>query len=189
MCTEENPCRCLLVEDSEDVIKPLLAENQHGKYSDYALDLIVARTTKEAIEIIKSAERPFDIVSIDPGMPDSRGEDTYNLISEAINDPYVPKFIYTGAADTPFIDFVISHGAERVIFKGDWSPSQYLTVLHFAAGQYRARAREKRERRYYKQKSEDLAKELTQIRQSIPDSKASKELDRLISNMRMAVAS
>lgn len=196
MCSPEDPCRLLLIEDEEQLIDLLLAENQHGRFIDYALDITVARTRAEAINIIESEIRPFDVISIDPKLPDSSGVDTFDAIQEASPDPDQPKFIYTGHYDSLFKDIVISHGAERVIMKGEWSPSQYLTVLHYAACQSRARARKRRESEqraadaeFYKQKWQEATGQLSAIRKKIPQSAASKELEEIIKSMRLAAAS
>jgi response regulator RpfG family c-di-GMP phosphodiesterase len=189
MCTAENPCRLLIIEDNESIINLLLAENKHGQYAEYALDCTVARTLEEAKEIIRTAERPFDVISIDPELPDSDGIDTYEAIHEMPEAEDVPKFVYTGGVDSTFKHVVINHGAERIFTKDNWFPSHYLTVLHYAAGQHRARAREKAERRFYKDESERLAKQLSAIRKRIPQSKAGEELEEIINNMKLAVAS
>lgn len=196
MCSPQYPCRLLLIEDEEQLIDLLLVENQHGKYVDYALDITVARTRAEAIHIIESAIRPFDVISIDPKLPDSSGVDTFDSIQQVSPDPDQPKFIYTGDFDSVFKDIVIRHGAERVIMKGEWSPSQYLTVLHYAACQARARARKRQESEqraadaeYYKQKWQEATGQLTAIRKKIPESSASRELEEIITSMKLAAAS
>jgi DNA-binding NarL/FixJ family response regulator len=187
MCLPGNKCRLLFLEDEQIVIDSVLAENQLGN-ADYALDITVARTLYEAKEILRYAARPFDVISIDPHLPDSDGIRTYEAIQAVAPDP--PKFIYTGNVDSNFIDIVIRHGAERVIMKGEWSPSQYLTVLHYGAGQHRARGRLKAERSHYKEKSEELARELSAIRDGIPQSEASQALEKIIGDLdnRLAAA-
>jgi DNA-binding NtrC family response regulator len=187
MCLPENPCRLLFVEDDELLINLLEAHNQHGGLSDFALDCTVARSLQQAVTLIRNARIPFDVISIDPKLPDSFGVDTFEVINKIAPDP--PKFIYTGNVDQTFVDVVIRHGAERVLMKGEWSPAQYLTLLHYGAGQHRARAREKAERKFYKEESEKLAGQLSAIRNRNPQSQTSRELDEIIGNLKVAAAS
>jgi response regulator RpfG family c-di-GMP phosphodiesterase len=191
MCTPNNPCRLLIIEDSEPIINLLLAENKHGEYADYALDCTVARTLEEAKKIIRTADRPFDVISIDPELPDSDGINTYEAIHAMPEARDLPKFVYTGGVDSSFRQVVINHGAERIFTKDNWFPSHYLTVLHYAAGQHRARERVKKKEQFYKSESERLAGELSAIRAGIPQSKASQALERIIGdlNNRLAAAS
>jgi DNA-binding NtrC family response regulator len=191
MCTPDDPCRLLIIEDNEAIIKLLLAENTHGQYADYALNCTVARTLREAKEIIKSTWPRFDVISIDPELPDSDGVNTYEEIQSMPEAEDVPKFVYTGGVDSAFKEVVITHGAERIFTKDIWFAGHYLTVLHYAAGQYRARERVKAREQFYKSESERLAGELSAIRAVIPQSKASQALERIIGdlNKKLAAAS
>jgi two-component system, NarL family, sensor histidine kinase UhpB len=194
MCTEGSPCRLLLIEDDALLLKLIEAKNQQGHFIEYSLDLTIAKTLSEAVNILETAARPFDVISLDLRLPDSDGMRTFDAIHDLA--PNVPIFIYSGNAEKSFIEIIMAHGAERFIFKGEWSVDQYLTLLHYGAGQGRARARRreeseqrKRDAEFYKEKWQDAASQLSAIRKKIPESKASKELDQIISKMKLAVAS
>lgn len=188
MCSRDNPCRLLMVEDDATLIDLFVTKNQRGQFLEFALDLTIARTLHEAKRIIESADLPFDVISVDLGLPDSQGPATYDAIR--LLAPDVPIFIYTaGQMGENFHDVVVAHGAERYLFKTEWNPDQYLTLLHYGAGQHRARARRRRELEYYKERSEDQARQLNEIRNKItPESEGAKALDDFIANMKHAVA-
>lgn len=187
MCSQGSPCRVLLIEDDEFLIRLLNAKNEAGQIIGYSLEIVIAKTLDEGIAAIFHAQNPYDVISLDLKLPGSEGIDTFDAIHAVAND--TPIFVYTGHVEETLKNIIISHGAEQLILKGEWSLDQYLTLLHYGAGQYRARAREKAERRFYKSESERLAEQLSAIRKRIPQSKAGKELEEIINNMKLAVAS
>jgi DNA-binding NarL/FixJ family response regulator len=188
MCSKENPCKLLIVEDDIRLINLFIAKNLNGDFHDFALDVTIAQSLKEATEIIQNAKVPFDVISIDLGLPDSQGAATYDAIQAIAPDP--PKFVYTaGNIGENFYDVVVAHGAERYLLKTEWKVDQYLTLLHYGAGQHRARMRRREITEHYKKLSESQAEELNAIRNQVPqESDAQKALDRIISNFRQVAA-
>lgn len=179
-----------MVEDDPTLIDMFISKNKRGQFLEFALDLTIAKSLHEARRIIQSASVPFDVISVDLGLPDSQGPATYDAIHALAPD--VPIFVYTaGQIGENFYDVVVAHGAERYLFKTEWNPDQYLTLLHYGAGRHRARLRDKEKTRHYRELSERQAEELNEIRNKItPESEAAKELDEFISHLRhMAVAS
>jgi ActR/RegA family two-component response regulator len=194
MCTAEDPCRLLIIEDDEFLIRLLEAKNQQGQFMDYSLSCSIAKTLKEGITAIRNADRPFDVISLDPKLPDSEGFKTFAAIHAVL--PNTPTFIYTGYTDTSILDVMVQQGAEHYFFKADWTIDQYLTLLHYGAGQGRARAKRRQESeqrlidaQFYKARWEEATAQIENLRSKIPDSEASKELEQIIGKMKLAVAS
>jgi response regulator of citrate/malate metabolism len=188
MCEKNNPCRGLIVEDDMKMIG-LFIRNVTSDFNEFALDLTIAQSLAEARHIIKNAPKPFDVISLDLGLPDSKGPATFDAIHTLAQG--IPIFVYTaGHLGENFHDVVVAHGAERYLLKTDWNVDKYLTLLHYAAGRHRARLRDKMKSEFYQKLSEKQAQELNEIRNKItPESEGAKALDDFIANMKHAVAS
>jgi CheY-like chemotaxis protein len=189
MCSQQEPCRLLIIEDDPYIVNLLKDKLKRGDFFELALECVIATNLAEGIEAIRS-NPPFDVISVDPKLPFSadgdtysEGVSTYDAIRKEAQEPDI--FIYTGHLDSGFVDVVIRRGAERVLMKGKWSIDQYLMLLHYAAGQYRAKLRWKREAEYNRACYEREARNLEVIRNRVKlDNEATRELDLVINNMR-----
>ncbi len=94
ICTEEQPCMLLLVEDDErvtDLFGNLFSDTRLG------VTLKIAKSLAQAREIIHSES--LELILLDIGLPDSDGAATVQAIVEAVKDK-VPVIVITGSHDS-----------------------------------------------------------------------------------------
>lgn len=141
MCSSANPCRLLIVEDYSGLIDVLDNPMHRAQSLAMGLDYIIAPDLETAVRVLSAPDCPlFDSLLIDPHLPDSPDPfKTFDTIRSLAPD--VPPFIYTGGVDQDFIDYALAHGAEQVILKSEWDIRPLFVLLHYGAGQSRARRR------------------------------------------------
>lgn len=169
MCKRTNPCHFLFIEDD-----PLL-RRLVSAYADALLDdgmvFMVTPTLAEALQALRNTSYPrFDAILLDPGLPDAKGVEAYDAIRRV--DDEVDIVVYTGRAEREFSDLLLHHGAERVLFKGQWSFMQVATVLHYAAGRSRALRREQERCRRAEESASDLQALIDSLNTSTPTPEA-----------------
>jgi DNA-binding NarL/FixJ family response regulator len=153
MCKRSHPCRFLFIED-DDII-----QRQAKVYADILLDdgmiFVVASTLAEGLQMLQDTSRPpFDAILLDPGLPDADGDEGYKAVRKI--NPHIDVVVYTGRIDQAFSDLLVHQGAERVLFKGQWTFMQVATLLHYAASRGRALRRERERCRRAEESAADL---------------------------------
>jgi len=102
----------LLIEDNPgdaNLIEDLLEE-----FANYSYEIKNVATLNEGLSLLK--ERPFDVILLDLGLPDSDGIDTFLSIYR--ENPLLPIIILTGLDDEIFGSYAVEKGAQDYLVKG-----------------------------------------------------------------------
>lgn len=125
----------LLVEDDEidaENVRRLLPRDASLKH---------ATTLHDALDLIDGSL--LDLILLDPGLPDSSGEDTFHRLREFA--PKVPVVILTGIEDRQLAFNIIREGAQDYLLKNQLD-ERALRALHFAVERGRMLLRLEQER-------------------------------------------
>jgi PAS domain S-box-containing protein len=127
--------RVLLVEDNiaeSRLIKALLSAEK-----DCAFVVENACRLEQCIGLLSSQE--FDIVLLDPGLPDSGGTDSVARVRAHV--PNLPIVVLTGMKDEDFAFEAIRSGADDYLVKGEMDPKMLARVLRYAIERRRTEKR------------------------------------------------
>jgi DNA-binding response OmpR family regulator len=161
MCSKENKCKALWVEDEELMASAIAAHAVEDMESIVVPDLVEAGrylSTKEA-----------DVIILDLNLHSPHGSSTgiatldglRGMVSNA-----VPIIVFTGGYDSNLYQVSLSHGASAYILKGEMSIRNVLLIAHAFAGQYRDRERLRRERDEKEKARLKLEQEIAGLRQA-----------------------
>lgn len=123
---DSNSYTVLLLEDNAG--DAILVEEYLREYL-HELDLVHAKTFKEAIDTIKLSETSFDAVLLDLSVPDKTGADLVQaMLSEVGNTPII---VLTGYGDETFSVDTLKMGVTDYLLKGEFNAfSLYKSLLY-----------------------------------------------------------
>ncbi len=121
--------KILLVEDNEsDIILTRRMLSGYSRRVKFSVDS--ATTLKQAVECLTRAEKKYDIVLLDMGLPDSNGVETIQRISQA--NPYVPIVVLTGLSDEEIGLATIQNGASDYLVKDKLTSDILVRTVFFS---------------------------------------------------------
>ncbi|MCX7011794.1 MAG: response regulator, partial [Candidatus Sumerlaeota bacterium] len=120
------PLHILLVEDNAD--DALLLRKTLSRVPGAAFEWTEAPTLRLAIEGL--AERSFDAILLDLGLPDSRGIDTFREVFGKAPD--TPIVVMTGLDDESLALAAVRQGAQDYLVKGEAEPPLISRSLRYA---------------------------------------------------------
>ncbi len=118
--------RVLLVEDNPgdaDLVKEALSESNGTQFA-----VTVVTCLADALAALRRSQ--FDLVLLDPGLPDCQGIETYGRLRAAAPD--VALVVLTGDADEEKGRAAIKLGAQDYVFKGEVSAHLLTRAMHYA---------------------------------------------------------
>ncbi len=119
--------RILLIEDEPDFAflleKTLKTCQSHGR--QFSIQRV--ECLSKALEAL---QRPFDLILMDLGLPDSQGLETFIKVREAA--PTVPVVICTAIPDRDIAVEAISKGAQDYIIKDEWDRKMLERIIRYA---------------------------------------------------------
>ncbi len=121
-----NLLRVLLVEDNPgdaDLISELLP-------GDDSLTFEIEHVPRLTVALKRVRVKPFDIILLDLGLPDSSGLDTVRVMSKGAAD--IPIVVMTGNSDEQLGVAAIQNGAQDFVVKGEVSSSLLVRILRYA---------------------------------------------------------
>ena len=124
--------RVLVVEDNRADVE-LIKEYLPGMGS-VRFEFESVPRLSEALARLK--EKPFDLLLIDLGLPDSQGIDTFLKLQKAA--PETPAIILTGNDDEETAVTAVRNGAQDYLFKGEINGSVLIRVARYAMERKRA---------------------------------------------------
>lgn len=145
MCRQNNPCSILVVDDEEH-IRELFATAYTKELTEAYLSITVVSSLAETFDKLK--EQDFDAILLDLNLKnESKGIATLKAVIPN-TDAFV--FAFTGEEAECDMRMAKEIGAKGYFVKGKNNIVEIINILHFAAGQRRARILEaqstKRER-------------------------------------------
>jgi len=100
-----------------------------------------ASSLDDAIEVLRTQR--IDIITLDLGLPDSSGINTYHKLHEhSIN---IPMVILSGVEDNALALQAVSEGAEDFLCKNNLNEITLTKMLNYALSRFRLRSLEKRQ--------------------------------------------
>ncbi len=144
--------RLLLIEDdSEDAViyTEMLRSSGSRQFK-----VTHARRIKEAVGLL--AERPFDLVLVDLGLPDSQGIESFNLVYEVA--PQLPVIVLTGLSDEELGNMAVQSGAQDYLVKNEVDATLLKRSVFYAI----ERKQSTEELRKSESKFRDLSQELAE---------------------------
>jgi len=141
--TALTPIRLLIVEDDatdRKQLEGLLAQSSHdgceGRYAD-----CLAR----ALELLR--DQPFDLILLDPGLPDSQGMDSIGRLQAQAPD--VPIIVFGGLDDESMASRAAQTGVQDYLIKGQVDSCLLMRSIRYAVERKKAERRcQAAERRY-----------------------------------------
>jgi serine phosphatase RsbU (regulator of sigma subunit) len=133
---ETQRCHILLVEDDPDdvwVMRNLLGDRWDGPF-----DLIHVELLSTAVELC--AERAFDVILLDLGLPDSRGLETFFAMYARARD--VPIVVLSGYNDESVAVKAVQAGAQDYLVKGQVDDNLLVRSIRYAIERTRRRSAE-----------------------------------------------
>jgi len=98
--------------------------------SGHGQDVFVAclSSLREALDRV--AEKPFDVVLLDLGLPDSQGLATFDRVNERA--PATPIIVFSGAMDERVATQAVARGAQDYLVKGQIDAPQLKRAINYA---------------------------------------------------------
>jgi DNA-binding response OmpR family regulator len=130
VCTHDNPCTVLLVEDVDDQAD--LAIENVRQYGEDGIKLLRARTKAEGLAMAIEKGASLRLILLDLKLPDSRGLQTF-LDMKAAADEAVPIVILTNHSDPETEHAAMAAGAQDYVLKievADGSRSLVRIIRH-----------------------------------------------------------
>jgi len=104
-----------------------------GLVTGVAIEVTEAKRLADALEALE--QRPFDVVLLDLGLPDSQGLSTFSLLHSRFRD--VPVVILSGLADDTTMFDAVRLGAQDYLIKGDFDAQLLVRVMRHAIERHR----------------------------------------------------
>jgi DNA-binding NarL/FixJ family response regulator len=118
--------RLLIIEDNS--IDKRLIEEHLSVAGNIEFEFAHAFRLKEAFNLLNAKE--FDVVTLDLGLPDSHGFETFEKFQSAF--PAMPTIVVSGYEDDVMSKKVISSGAHGFIVKGNFDEGSLLREIKLA---------------------------------------------------------
>src|SRR5437899_4964624 len=128
----ERPLTIAVVEDNPGdsrLIQKMLREKS-GK--PHEVDCL--SSLREALERIE--QKPFDVLLLDLGLPDSQGLATFDRVNEQA--PSMPIIIFSGANDEELAVDAVAHGAQDYLVKGQIDTFLLMRAIKYACERKRS---------------------------------------------------
>ena len=127
--------RVLLIEGDHDdaTFLKVCLRRQDAK----SVDLVRVERMSEAIERMHA--ETFDIVLLDPNLPDSMGQDSVHRIQST--DPSIPIVVLSGDADEEFAIQILNRGVQDYLVKWEGDGSTLFRSIRYAVERKRAEER------------------------------------------------
>lgn len=122
----ETRIKALLVEDSTPAAQLLL--ETLGKQGGESLEITHTETLAEAAALLE--QQHFDVILLDPSLPDSAGMDTLDRVRSLA--PGTPTLVLSSADDETIRKNALARGAEGYLVKGDASAEAMIKAIHGA---------------------------------------------------------
>jgi two-component system, NarL family, sensor histidine kinase UhpB len=122
----DSPIKVLLIEDNPGdarLIREMLAEADNGSF---ALEWVPRLA--DGLERLNQGE--IDLVLLDLGLPDSRGQDTF--FKAYAHAPEIPFVLLTGLDDETLALSVVRQGAQDYLVKGATNANALLRAIRYA---------------------------------------------------------
>jgi diguanylate cyclase (GGDEF)-like protein len=137
--SQVSPIKMLLVDDDPDLARIFQISLRSEKRASFAIE--TANTLESALKILQ--EKPFQLILLDLGLPDSQGLGTFEKIAAA--NPEIACVILSGMDDEALALEAVKKGAQDYVVKGEISGKMLTRILSYAL-----------ERHHQKQKMEEL---------------------------------
>ena len=141
--TAPTPIRLLIVaDDVEDrkQLEGLLAQSSHDGYEVRCADRLAS-----ALELLR--DHPFDLILLDPGLPDSHGMDSIERLQTQA--PEVPIVVFGGLDDESMATRAVQTGVQDYLIKGQVDGRLLMRSIRYALERKKVERRcQAAERRY-----------------------------------------
>jgi signal transduction histidine kinase len=123
---DKTPRKILLIEDNpgdDRLIREYLSQSRYGIFK-------VDSTSRLATGLEALDKSAYDLILLDPGLPDSQGVETLNRIKEKAN--HLPIVILTGQNDEALGIRAVAEGAQDYLVKDEVNSSLLTRTLSYA---------------------------------------------------------